>query len=88
MGGAAFLRSWPLALPVARGFRIQGLTANRELLGDLGAGCGEPVCIATTGNGPGLTPAELQSNLASALDQMWVMPQWGHFTEVPVSTDR
>ena len=32
--------------------------------------------------------AQHQSNLASALDQMCVMPQWGHFTELPVSTDR
>ena len=29
-----------------------------------------------------------QSKWASALDQMCVTPQWGHFTELPVSTDR
>jgi hypothetical protein len=29
-----------------------------------------------------------QSKMASAFDQMCVVPQCGHFTEFPVSTDR
>ena len=33
-------------------------------------------------------PVALSSKMASDLDQMCVMPQCGHFTEFPVSTDR
>ena len=32
--------------------------------------------------------ADRQSMMASAFDQMCVTPQCGHFTELPVSTDR
>ena len=39
---------------------------------------------------PGLQqpPVSLSSKMASDLDQMCVVPQCGHFTEFPVSTDR
>ena len=43
-----------------------------------GQGSGQPLALH----------APTQSKLASALDQMCVTPPWGHFTELPVSTDR
>jgi hypothetical protein len=33
-------------------------------------------------------PVSVSSKMASDLDQMCVVPQCGHFTEFPVSTDR
>ncbi len=68
-----------------REFHVLDLVAVER---DFRAIVGPSVCPEDRAGSAEAPRASTQSKLASALDQICVAPQCGHFTELPVSTDR